>query len=115
MFIIYDVLRVCLWCRLYISEERTQLPHLQGYLVGVKLLPYSGVIADLRELVQSVGESKVWINDLSSEIFAQCVADDQRCTLLSPIQLLKAVKNSTEICGMKACHVSNRCGKLVAM
>ena len=96
---------VCGCGRLYISEERTVLPHLQEFLVGVKLLPYSQVLSDLQELVLQAVDSKVWISDCSSQIFVETVSG-HRCSLLSPLQLLKAVKNSTEISGMRQCHVS---------
>ena len=92
--------------RLYVNEERTRLPRLQSYLEGVRLQLYDEVQADLQEMVQTVGDGKVWISDLSSERFVGSVPSNRRCSLLSPILLLKAVKNSTEIAGMKACHVS---------
>jgi len=106
------VARVGLCCRLYVSEERTRLPRLQNYLERVELFPYDQVLTDLQGMVRSVGEGKVWISDFSSERFVGSVPSNRRCALLSPIQLLKAVKNSTEIAGMRACHVSCGCGRV---
>ena len=92
--------------RLYVSEVRTRLPSLLNSLEGVKLLPYSNVLQDLQDLIkESAGGSKIWISDSSAEVFVRCVSNDQHCGLQSPVQLLKGVKNATEISGMKACHV----------
>lgn len=88
------------------SEDRIKLPSLVEHLKGVKLIPYLDVVADLQVLITNAGNGKIWINDLSSQAFVGCVPDGQRCSQLSPIQLLKAIKNETEVLGMRNCHVS---------
>lgn len=101
----HSVSTQCFLVRLYVSEERTKLPSLAEHLKDVKLLPYSQVISDLQGLIKNYND-KIWISDFSSQAFVQCVPIGQRCSQISPIQLLKGVKNETEITGMKNCHVS---------
>ena len=78
------------------------LEHLQG----VKLVPYSQVLVDLHQLIKSsCGDNKVWISKQSSHAVAKCVPKSQLCSLVSPIQLLKGIKNDTEIQGMRTAQV----------
>lgn len=48
---------------------------------------------------------KAWVSDRSSQALASLFKDHQRLTALTPIAALKAVKNPTEIQGMKEAHV----------
>lgn len=95
-------------CRLYIFEDRTKLPYILAHLQGVKLSPYSQVKSDLKKLTASCGDGKIWISEQSSHSLVQLVPKSKLCSSPSPIQLLKAVKNDTEIQGMKACQVNGR-------
>lgn len=91
--------------RLFVSEERTKLPSVIDHLQGVKLLPYSSVTTDLSELIKSYTDGKLWISKDSSHALVQLVPKERLCSQTSPIQLLKGIKNETEIYGMKMCHV----------
>ena len=46
------------------------------------------------------------VNSASSLALCRLVPAQRRVAKLSPIQLLKAVKNSVELQGMRNCHVS---------
>lgn len=94
----------CSKLRLYIFESRTELAFLRAHLEGVTFLPYSQVIADLKELV-TTSEGKIWISKKSSRALVEHVPRLQLCSLISPIQLLKGIKNDTEIQGMRTCQV----------
>ncbi|KAK3854552.1 hypothetical protein Pcinc_038976 [Petrolisthes cinctipes] len=48
---------------------------------------------------------KVWISNHSSHAVTQLVPRERRLTKLSPVALMKAVKNEVEIKGMEACHI----------
>ncbi|KAK3856778.1 hypothetical protein Pcinc_036921 [Petrolisthes cinctipes] len=52
-----------------------------------------------------VNTGKVWISNHSSHAVTQLVPRERRLTKLSPVALMKAVKNEVEIKGMEACHI----------
>lgn len=83
-----------------------KLSFVLDHLQGVELRLYSKIKSDLQELIPLYQSSKIWISEQSSQSLIQLVPKSQLCSLTSPIQLLKAIKNDTEILGMKACQVS---------
>ncbi|XP_045110270.1 xaa-Pro aminopeptidase 1-like [Portunus trituberculatus] len=48
---------------------------------------------------------KIWICNHSSQAITQLVPKDRRLTKLSPVAIMKAIKNPTEIKGMESCHL----------
>ncbi len=100
---------ICYCYRLFIREEQLSpnvLEHLcVGKKGGVKTFPYEAVSSHLSQLVGSV-EGKVWLSGMASHALYSIVPSAKKRDILSPIQLLKAVKNETEIQGMKYSHVS---------
>ena len=91
--------------RLYLSEERISKLSISDYLQGVNLFPYTQVKVDLQQLITSC-QDKIWIGQQSSHSLAKLVPKSRLCSLPSPIQLLKGIKNDTEIKGMRACQVT---------
>lgn len=89
--------------RLYLFEDRITSTTISEHLPGVTLLPYSQMTSDLQELIKNKG--KIWISKQASHALVKCVPKSQLCSLLSPIQLLKSIKNETEIQGMRTCQV----------
>lgn len=75
---------------------------------GVQTFPYSAVSSHVTELLQSQ-EGKVWVGSHSSQALCKLVPKSRRVKSLSPIQLLKGIKNNTEIEGMRNCHVRPHC------
>lgn len=82
-----------------------KLSSVLDHLQGVKIFRYSQVKSDLQNLITVYHDSKIWISEQSSHSLVRLVPKSQLCCLPSPIQLLKAIKNDTEIQGMKACQV----------
>lgn len=95
--------------RLYIDEAHLTIEvtqHLSfGAQDGVQTFPYSAISTHISELLQEQ-DGKVWIDSHSSQALCALVPKTRRVRDLSPIQLLKGVKNTTEIEGMKSAHVS---------
>jgi hypothetical protein len=93
--------------RLYIDADRLTdeiKEHLcVGSEGGVTTRDYCAIWDDVKSLTDS--EGKIWINSESSQGLVSLVPKGRRVGQLSPIQLLKAVKNETESRGMRAAHV----------
>jgi Xaa-Pro aminopeptidase len=70
---------------------------------GVTTRDYSAIWGDVKSLTDS--EGKIWINSESGQGLVSLVPKGRRVGKLSPIQLLKAVKNETESRGMRAAHI----------
>ena len=94
--------------RLYVDESQLSsevADHLCSQSEdGVRTFPYSAISTHLCELIQSE-EGKIWVDSHSSQALCALVAKAKRVRALSPIQLLKGIKNHTEIEGMKNAHV----------
>ena len=94
--------------RLYTNDKRLNSEardHLSvGKKGGVNLFPYEDAHTHLSQLVQGV-EGRVWMSGRASYALCSLVPKAKRKDALSPLQLLKAVKNDTEIEGMKNAHV----------
>ncbi len=69
---------------------------------------YSQVLSDLNELIKVNNNGKIWISKSSSYALVNLVPKHQLCSQTCPLQLLKGIKNDTEIQGMKNCHVRGR-------
>lgn len=94
--------------RLYIDDNHLSSEVRDHLSVGkegeVKLFPYEAAPSHLSQLVSSV-EEKVWLSAKASHSLCSLIPQTKRKNLLSPLQLLKAVKNDTEIQGMKNAHI----------
>ena len=94
--------------RLYIDESQLSsdvMEHLRCQSEdGVHTFPYSSISTHVCELLESEG-GKIWIDSHSSQALCALVPKARRVKVLSPIQLLKGIKNPTEIEGMKNAHV----------
>lgn len=92
--------------RLFIDEARLT-PELRSHLsvgVGVTVCPYTDVANHISDLLQE-REDKAWVSSKSSHALCSLVPAPRRVSALSPVQLLKAVKNETETQGMRNAHV----------
>ncbi|XP_071167709.1 LOW QUALITY PROTEIN: xaa-Pro aminopeptidase 1-like [Mytilus edulis] len=99
---------------LFIDEERlvsSVKDHLRlngssGGKVAVTIHPYGHVGKFVAELVDKV-EGKIWINPKSSFAVFNAVPKNRRYVQPSPVTAMKAVKNATEIAGMKRAHLKD--------
>lgn len=75
---------------------------------GVNLVyhPYEDVQMFLKNVVASNGNSgKVWISGKSNYALHKECKEGQTHIAITPVQLMKVIKNETEVEGMKAAHV----------
>lgn len=95
--------------RLYIDEAQlsTEVKQHLSSKDGetVDTYRYDQVSSHVSKLLESC-EGKVWVGSESSQALCSLVPKARRVKSLSPIQLLKGIKNDTEIEGMKNAHVS---------
>jgi len=77
-------------------------------LQHVSIKPYDAVFSSLTSLGQSpttTTERKVLVASNASWALAKAVGEDKVAMVKSPITASKAVKNETELEGMRACHI----------
>lgn len=83
--------------------------HLNGEGMMVDILPYNSLSTHLSIMLHTNPKWKIWISDKSSCAMASLVPKHNRVTGLSPIQMLKAVKNETELQGMRNAQLRDSC------
>lgn len=77
---------------------------LQAGEVKVIVRPYE----DLPRFINSqltIQKKKVWVSNHASQAVTEMVPKEKRISKVSPVALMKAIKNPTEIKGMEACHI----------
>ncbi|KAL3865143.1 hypothetical protein ACJMK2_006764 [Sinanodonta woodiana] len=74
--------------------------------INITTKPYEDVKAFVGNLADEV-KGKIWVSDKSSYGLVQNVPKIKRLMQPSPVSLMKAVKNSVEIEGMKRAHVKD--------
>ncbi|KAF2359560.1 Peptidase M24 C-terminal domain [Trinorchestia longiramus] len=80
--------------------------HLQRGSSPVQIAPYEDLVPRLKEVSEQVPAGHyVWLPTTCSQAVASCVAPHQCLKLCTPIAVVRAVKNPTEIKGLEACHV----------
>lgn len=90
---------------LFIDESRLNRG-VEAHLHGVTVAPYDNItnfVADLPNVVSA----KIWISDKSSFGIVNAIPKMRRLIQASPIALLKAVKNESEIQGMRNAHIKD--------
>lgn len=78
--------------------------HFRTNGVQPKTRPYGDVHQVLRTLAES-SPDRVWISLGSSYALTALIPEEKRLHEITPINLMKAVKNDTEAAGMRACHI----------
>ncbi|XP_035773576.1 xaa-Pro aminopeptidase ApepP-like [Anopheles albimanus] len=79
------------------------LEHFGANGVEVQVHPYDEVHAVLKQLAEASSQL-VWISSGSSYALNALIPEEKRFHDITPIQLMKAVKNETEARGMRDCH-----------
>uniref|UniRef100_A0A2M4BHK4 Putative xaa-pro aminopeptidase n=1 Tax=Anopheles marajoara TaxID=58244 RepID=A0A2M4BHK4_9DIPT len=80
------------------------LEHFGANGVEVQVHPYDQVHTVLRQLAEQASTQLVWISSGSSYALSALIPEEKRFHDITPIQLMKAVKNDTEAKGMRDCH-----------
>lgn len=78
--------------------------HFSQEELAVTLHPYDKVYPFLTEQIP-LHEGKVWLSHFSSYGLMALIPERKRVTDISPIAVMKAVKNPTEVAGLVNCHV----------
>ncbi|XP_077205793.1 xaa-Pro aminopeptidase 1 [Paroedura picta] len=104
--------------RLFIDGERMADPAVREHLsldsaqdaeFCVQLLPYESILTVLRTICETLTpHEKVWLSDKASHALTQAIPKDHRyLTPYTPICIAKAVKNASEVEGMRRAHVKD--------
>uniref|UniRef100_A0A674PLV7 Xaa-Pro aminopeptidase 1 n=1 Tax=Takifugu rubripes TaxID=31033 RepID=A0A674PLV7_TAKRU len=104
--------------RLFVDTKRLTDPALRGHLeldspsqpeLRILTFPYESVYTELQAICAALGpKDKVWICDKASRALTQLLPKANRSPIpYTPLCLSKAVKNATEIQGMKVAHIKD--------
>ncbi|XP_006630822.2 xaa-Pro aminopeptidase 1 isoform X1 [Lepisosteus oculatus] len=104
--------------RLFIDQNRMVDPAVREHLhldpsckteYSIQISPYESVFSELQAICATLGpKDKVWISDKASCALTQAIPKAHRSPIpCTPLCLAKAVKNSTEIEGMKMAHIKD--------
>uniref|UniRef100_A0A8C8J139 Xaa-Pro aminopeptidase 1 n=1 Tax=Oncorhynchus tshawytscha TaxID=74940 RepID=A0A8C8J139_ONCTS len=102
--------------RLFMDIKRLAVPTVREHLqldtpskveLSIQTAPYESVFTELQAVCASLGpKEKVWISDKASCALTQVIPKAHRSPIpYTPLCLAKAVKNATEIQGMKMAHI----------
>lgn len=92
---------------LFIDPSRitdTISAHFETNKVKVTVKPYLEVFSVFEQLATST-DGKVWVSSGSSEALTALVPKQKRHQDITPLNVMKAIKNSVEAQGMRDCHV----------
>uniref|UniRef100_A0A8C7T3K1 X-prolyl aminopeptidase (aminopeptidase P) 1, soluble n=1 Tax=Oncorhynchus mykiss TaxID=8022 RepID=A0A8C7T3K1_ONCMY len=104
--------------RLFVDIKRLAVPTVREHLqldtpskveLSIQTAPYESVFTELQAVCASLGpKEKVWISDKASCALMQVIPKTHRSPIpYTPLCLAKAVKNATEIQGMKMAHIKD--------
>ncbi|KAM8773722.1 xaa-Pro aminopeptidase 1 isoform 1-T1 [Acanthopagrus schlegelii] len=104
--------------RLFVDLKRLSDPALRDHLqldspskpeLSIQTFPYESVYTELQAICAAQGpKDKVWICDKASCALTQVIPKAHRSAIpYTPLCLAKAVKNATEIQGMKMAHIKD--------
>jgi Xaa-Pro aminopeptidase len=80
------------------------LNHFKSNNVEVKIRDYSEILTTVEQLAKDT-DGKVWISSTSSQSLTDLVPKEKRHQEITPIAVMKAIKNNVEAQGMINCHV----------
>lgn len=94
---------------LYVFLDKSKLPgdheeHFKKNDVAIKIDDYQNMQNVLKELIQK-SNKKVWISSTSSYALSAMVPERKLLQDVSPVCVLKSIKNATETQGMIDCHI----------
>lgn len=93
----------------YLFVEKTKLPngyeeHFKKNDISVKVLDYEKMQTVLKELIKK-STGKVWINPTSSYALSALVPEKKLLQEVSPVCVMKSMKNPVEAQGLIDCHI----------
>lgn len=71
---------------------------------SVRILDYKSIKEYILEAVKS-GTGKIWLADTASHGLVSLVPPKRRYLKVTPVTLMKAIKNDVELAGFEACHI----------
>ncbi|OQR77576.1 xaa-Pro aminopeptidase 1-like, partial [Tropilaelaps mercedesae] len=86
------------------SQQPPHNPHRPALYETVEIQPY-WVFREFLSVLLQQRSGRVWVSPKSSYSIVSIIPEERRILEESPIQLMKAVKNPTEIEGMKKAHI----------
>ena len=92
---------------LFIDESKITAAvknHFKSEELAIIIHPYEKIEAYLTDLVAKE-EGRFWLSHTSNYHLHSIIPEKRRICTISPVQLMKAVKNKTEIKGMIDCHI----------
>uniref|UniRef100_A0A667ZCS2 Xaa-Pro aminopeptidase 1 n=2 Tax=Myripristis murdjan TaxID=586833 RepID=A0A667ZCS2_9TELE len=104
--------------RLFVDLKRLADPAVRAHLqldspskpeLNIQTFPYESVYTELQAICAALGpKDKIWICDKASCALTQVIPKAHRSPIpYTPLCLAKAVKNATEIQGMKMAHIKD--------
>ncbi|XP_072094981.1 xaa-Pro aminopeptidase 1 isoform X2 [Mobula birostris] len=104
--------------RLFINEKHMEDPAVREHLqldsnaapdFRVHILPYGSVLSELRAICSNMNsKEKVWISSKASHALSEAIPKMLRLqTVYTPVCIAKAIKNPTEIEGMRRAHIKD--------
>lgn len=93
----------------YLFVEKNQLPngyedHFKQNNISVKIDDYENIQVVLKELIKK-SKGKVWINPTSSYALSALVPEKKLLQEVSPVCVMKSMKNAIEAQGLIDCHI----------
>ncbi|XP_067858197.1 xaa-Pro aminopeptidase 1 isoform X1 [Heptranchias perlo] len=104
--------------RLFIDEKHMEDPVVREHLqldsdtapsFKVHVLPYESILTELQTICSNMtSKEKVWISSKASHALSEAIPKMLRLqTIYTPICIVKALKNATEIEGMRRAHIKD--------
>lgn len=87
---------------LRITDEILQ--HFEGNQVTVVVKKYEDIFNTFKKLIENLS-GKVWVSLNSSNKLSSMVPKTRRYQEITPVALMKAIKNDVEAQGLRNCHV----------
>ena len=91
-------------CVLFINDNKIDKERLKEGKHIIKLQKYNEIHPYLSDWIKD-NKGTVWLSKLSNYALYSLVPEDRIFDDVSPVQLMKLIKNPTEIKGMKNCHI----------
>ncbi|XP_069756195.1 xaa-Pro aminopeptidase 1 [Narcine bancroftii] len=104
--------------RLFINEKHTKDPAVRGHLqldsntatdFKVQVLPYESLLTELKTICFNMNsKEKIWISNKASYALSEAIPKMMRLqTVYTPVCIAKALKNPTEVEGMRRAHIKD--------
>ena len=94
--------------RLYLRDSGRLQPEAKNCLQGVQILAYERIFDDLHKLSSAIRDSKrkLLISSTCNAALVEAIdGEDLVTSKVSPVEMEKAIKNETEIQGLRNCHI----------